>query len=1817
MTNLETERLYQLIPAIYRLRDMAEGEPLRALLTVIEREHNVLEKDIDRLYQNWFIETCDEWIVPYIGDLLKVEKLYTNNLQNYGQQEQRAYVANTLAYRRRKGTAYVLEQLTQDITGWRSRAVEFALLVSTTQSLQNLRPMNSTVDLRKNSPLEQIGRPFEQQAAYSVDVRSFRNGGQYNIANIGLFIWRLQSYPIKRVRAFPSNKGRDYYSFSPLGHDLPLFNHPQTELTISTLAQEINIPDILRSPVLNEELDARRKAKFQDESLKIPRYFDSDPVLQIFIDGQPNPIPPEQMLFRSLAHFFQEAESTNLTEAKEDETSNTSNLFWPFLEREKATSPIDSKASETIAFPEKIVEIDPALGRFRFLKNELPSKVELSYHYGFSDDIGGGPYGRDTATHLPVSSTLKDEEIYFAPLIWEIEQDKTADPNPLATAIEEWKKIITVWQGFEQRTHQAIARIKIPSVQIEQVQIDITEQKRSTFAPGIVKGLQVSLSSDSTAIRVSDGLAIDDQGKSLKIRRSYIFKPNPSSIKALPTNNEDNDSRVGILVLFASSTDLPNGNTALLDVVSESTIKGFPRGRLIPLAEVIFKVVSQNNILQSTEFSTTIYPLISLNLEIPRQYQLKFSAGVVHGLEFYNKRGTLEAYITAGTGVDDQGNVVIFTDNIPLNLYPHQDKGKPLSLIIANGNQWKPQLLTEEKLEEFLPPDLYLYLSNFLILDIPKVTILKPDDSNKKDKEKEKHFQFDGFDVKQSVNAKIQIMPGTLTDADGKVLFELCEEQTIDLSYYAGQTIDLFVSSLSLQGFPLPLVEPTQEKGWEYFGLVPQKPNDVAQAHSGLIIIRDNGSYVGDLFIQLPTAQKLKVIAANGDRPHIKGDILIQGLALANEVNQGELVLDGILIEGNIQVLPGNLKQLDIHHCTIASKEESLIDHLSDDSEELIATDDDISIFTFLLYCLGIIWQLNCQELGLISRKSPLTLEQARRLIGGQFQALFEKLEQLFTIYAEGKKVGESQPINSLSMAMHSGKAFHSQRNSRLAIHLCCSILGTIRLSDTVPELMIEDCIITKNIDPNNPITTSAMAIAALGTATAIHRSTIFGRTQVKQLDASDSIFTEKVTVQRHQMGCVRFSYVPPASSTPPRYQCQPDQVLKANLIHLPTPISALAVNQSVNTDKIVSKYTWMMRCIFFNYRKSIVDFFLTFLILKILLKKTWINVNGDLGDRHITAILPKIDLYPNEANPETNGITVTPCILIGTEAGQVLKASRHEIETAIRQLSGADDPTNNAETFYPKLFAGTAGDGLFAYIPQISPTTQFTNKVSTPIRWRSLPLPNSNAPISLIQKESYKIHGTVKVKTDSQSVSNVFGQDTYFSDDLRVGDVITVANQIAKVKQIGRQGQGKITSQGRIVHIQKKQGLNIKEQALNIGDTITIRSETNEQQTRIIEKIVENPSGEIILKINKSFIPDLLNSQSYVINQDTELQIKQIDNNQLIDSQQEESLTVHLLWVGTLGNGLWRGSMDGTTWEMFNHGLPNLAVTALMRDSANHLWLGTKGDGVFLLRKEETKDFQQRNRWVAFNAGLRNGYVTALVEDNQNHLWLGTDDGLFNWKRPNSEQNTVRPKQQDEINDWTEIELTNLTNDFWVTGLAMETAEHGDHLILTTADGKVIFLSTSERETLMQGKELDCPYSLDFRGTDVTTVLIDPKSGDRFIGTAIGEIWQSSYAQDTKDQSSIQKDACFLINEDLPNVARNRELLNQLQPSFTSDQFGNPAYGQMSKTCVSEIRTGAEDGSEMGVFNRLKQPQREDNLRASLNEYLRVGLNAGIFYVT
>ena len=62
---------------------------------------------------------------------------------------------------------------------------------------------------------------------------------------------------------------------------------------------------------------------------------------------------------------------------------------------------------------------------------------------------------------------------------------------------------------------------------------------------------------------------------------------------------------------------------------------------------------------------------------------------------------------------------------------------------------------------------------------------------------------------------------------------------------------------------------------------------------------------------------------------------------------------------------------------------------------------------------------------------------------------------------------------------------------------------------------------------------------------------------------------------------------------------------------------------------------------------------------------------------------------------------------------------------------------------------------------------------------------------------------------------------------------------------------------------------------------------------------------------------------------------------------------------------------------------------------------------------------------------------------------------------------------------------------------------------------------------------------------------------------------------------------------------------------------YGDPAYGQLASWLPPEIATGPRTAPRSAPFSSLKQPQREANLRTSLDEYLRSGLDAGIFFVT
>ena len=82
----------------------------------------------------------------------------------------------------------------------------------------------------------------------------------------------------------------------------------------------------------------------------------------------------------------------------------------------------------------------------------------------------------------------------------------------------------------------------------------------------------------------------------------------------------------------------------------------------------------------------------------------------------------------------------------------------------------------------------------------------------------------------------------------------------------------------------------------------------------------------------------------------------------------------------------------------------------------------------------------------------------------------------------------------------------------------------------------------------------------------------------------------------------------------------------------------------------------------------------------------------------------------------------------------------------------------------------------------------------------------------------------------------------------------------------------------------------------------------------------------------------------------------------------------------------------------------------------------------------------------------------------------------------------------------------------------------------------------------------------------------------------------------------------------------RDRELASEqlrVQPQFNSTYYGTPTYCQLAKTCATEIKRGADDESEMGVFHHLYQPQRAANLQTRLAEYTPVGMDVGIIYAS
>lgn len=215
--------LYNLLPEFIRRSDADQLYPLRGLLDAAQKQADLVNKDIGRLLESFFVETCDPWVLPYIADLIALNLIADDAANN------RREVARTIAYRRRKGTVPQLETLARDVTGYDCRAVEFFERLLWTQSMIHLKPQTLwTADVRDQAAMGRVGAAFDR-TCHTADLRpATQRQGWYNIRKLGFFLWRLRAIPLHRSQAAPAPAPAPAgaFHFNVLGQPEPLFQSP-------------------------------------------------------------------------------------------------------------------------------------------------------------------------------------------------------------------------------------------------------------------------------------------------------------------------------------------------------------------------------------------------------------------------------------------------------------------------------------------------------------------------------------------------------------------------------------------------------------------------------------------------------------------------------------------------------------------------------------------------------------------------------------------------------------------------------------------------------------------------------------------------------------------------------------------------------------------------------------------------------------------------------------------------------------------------------------------------------------------------------------------------------------------------------------------------------------------------------------------------------------------------------------------------------------------------------------------------------------------------------------------------------------------------------------------------------------------------------------------------------------------------------------------------------------------------------------------------------------------------------------------------------
>jgi hypothetical protein len=429
------DRLYRLLPAILRQRDHGQGEPLRALMRIFAVELRTLELETETVYDDWFIETCSEWLVPYIGEALGVRGLRPLTATGFST---RAFVANLLDHRRRKGTASELEQLGRDLTQHGSVVTEAFTRLVVTPHLQHVRQGAKAAAIRNPGPLEHLGGPFGDDAR-TPDIRAIERTrsmrpadlehGLWNVPNVALHLFTLQSRPIVRAEARPIAGEPGWYRFDPLGRDTVLFSRPYPEDDITALAGPEHVARALS-----------RLELAQEERGEVPmRWLGPNAVIRVrTLDEDDN-----EVLFTAAEDLVVDTDGDDIPDAPQPLVTVGSDD----LPRLRIAHLADLRAG---GLPTRrprdpqIVHVDPENGRLVFHPDAPnPAAVLVDYAIGHASPIGAGPWDRTASFAAQLQSegiVLEDVDAQWG--VARQGADGTEVFATLGEAIEAWNAFV-------------------------------------------------------------------------------------------------------------------------------------------------------------------------------------------------------------------------------------------------------------------------------------------------------------------------------------------------------------------------------------------------------------------------------------------------------------------------------------------------------------------------------------------------------------------------------------------------------------------------------------------------------------------------------------------------------------------------------------------------------------------------------------------------------------------------------------------------------------------------------------------------------------------------------------------------------------------------------------------------------------------------------------------------------------------------------------------------------------------------------------------------------------------------------------------------------------------------------------------------------------------------------------------------------------------------------------------------------------------------------------------------------------------------------